>query len=48
MYWGADAGADLSEWADLSFWDWVAVATLSFKSALATDFSSLRAERCRP
>ena len=45
---GVELGWELCLEADLSFLDWVAMATLSFKSALATDFSSLRAERCRP
>ena len=34
--------------SDLSFWDWVAVATLSFKSVAVTDFSLVLAPRCRP
>ena len=34
--------------ADLSFWDCVATATLSFNSALASDFSSLFSAMCSP
>ena len=41
-------GAVFCLMADLSFWDWVARATLSFKSALKKDFSSLLSAKCSP
>ena len=34
--------------ADFDFWDRVAIAMLSFKSALTTDFSSLSSVKCSP
>lgn len=34
--------------ADFDFWDWVARAMLSFKSALKKDFSSLSSAMCSP
>ena len=45
---GVELGWALCLEADLSFWDWVAVATLSFKSVVVTDFSLVLAPRCRP
>ena len=45
---GVELGWELCLVADLSFWDWVAVATLSFKSVVVTDFSLVLAPRCRP
>ena len=45
---GVELGWELCLVADLSFWDWVAVATLSFKSVAVTDFSLVLAPRCRP
>lgn len=45
---GVELGWELCLVADLSFWDWVAVATLSFKSVAMTDFSLVLAPRCRP
>ena len=45
---GVELGWELCLVADLSFLDWVAVATLSFKSVAVTDFSLVLAPRCRP
>ena len=45
---GVELGWELCLEADLSFWDWVARAMLSFKSALKKDFSSLLSAMCSP
>lgn len=45
---GVELGWVLCLVADLSFWDWVALATLSFKSEAVTDFSLVLAPRCSP
>jgi hypothetical protein len=41
-------GAVFCLMADFDFWDWVAKAMLSFKSAQTTDFSSLLSAMCSP